>query len=121
LDAVAASAVTVKLQEQLLAQEREMESRESTIIMWEDGLVAFRCALGEACIEHDVERAQAESVLWDFLAWEHTSSSQSKQLHHLSRTSKERWILLCLQEMDLEVQEVILAEEQAHGLHPFNG
>jgi hypothetical protein len=34
---------------------------------------------------------------------------------------EEHQILLCLQEMDLEVQEVILVEEQAHGLHPPNG
>jgi hypothetical protein len=30
-------------------------------------------------------------------------------------------MLLCLQEMDLEVREVILAEEQACGMHPLDG
>jgi hypothetical protein len=34
---------------------------------------------------------------------------------------EELQIFLCLQEMDLEVQEAILAEEQVHGLHRFNG
>jgi hypothetical protein len=34
---------------------------------------------------------------------------------------EECQIHLCLQVTDLEVQEVILAEEQAHSLHPVNG
>jgi hypothetical protein len=34
---------------------------------------------------------------------------------------EERHILLCLLEMDLEVQEAMLVEEQARGLHPFDG
>jgi hypothetical protein len=34
---------------------------------------------------------------------------------------EERHILLCLLEMDLEVQEAMLVEEQVRGLHPFDG
>jgi hypothetical protein len=30
-------------------------------------------------------------------------------------------ILFCLQEMDLDVQEMILAEDQERGLHPTDG
>jgi hypothetical protein len=38
--------VIVELQEQLLAQERELDSREGTIVTWEEGLIAFTRALG---------------------------------------------------------------------------
>jgi hypothetical protein len=34
---------------------------------------------------------------------------------------EEHQILLCLQEVDLEVQEAILADEQARGQHPPDG
>jgi hypothetical protein len=34
---------------------------------------------------------------------------------------EERQIILSLQEMDLEVREAKLVEEQARGLHPFDG
>jgi hypothetical protein len=50
-----------------------------------------------------------------------TFSSQSKQLISLSWALEERQILLCLQELDLEVQEAMLAEEQVHDLHPHDG
>jgi hypothetical protein len=50
---VATSAVTIELREQLLARERELESREGAITAWEDGLVAFECALGRVRMEHD--------------------------------------------------------------------
>jgi hypothetical protein len=49
-----------------------------------------------------------------------TSSSRSKQFIGLNRTLEECQILLCLQDTDLEVQEVILAEEQERDLHPPN-
>jgi hypothetical protein len=38
--------------------EKELNSRDSTIVAWEDG----QHALGRACMEHDVERAQIETV-----------------------------------------------------------
>jgi hypothetical protein len=46
-----------EMQEQLLTREREMDSKEGTIIAWEDGLVSSEHALGRACVEHDTERA----------------------------------------------------------------
>jgi hypothetical protein len=52
----------VELQEQLLARERELESREGAISTWEDGLAAFECALGRAHIERDASRVQAEAT-----------------------------------------------------------
>jgi hypothetical protein len=39
----------------------------------------------------------------------------------LNWTLDECQMLLCLQETDLEVREVILAEEQACGMHPLDG
>jgi hypothetical protein len=53
---VATWAVAVELREQLLAQERELDSREGTISMWENGLAASKRALGRVHMEHDVRR-----------------------------------------------------------------
>jgi hypothetical protein len=47
---------------QLLAQEKEQDSREGTIVAWEEGLVASELALGRACMEHNMERTQAEAI-----------------------------------------------------------
>jgi hypothetical protein len=41
--------VIVELEEQLIAQEREMDSQEDAIVMWEEGLVALACARGGEC------------------------------------------------------------------------
>jgi hypothetical protein len=51
--AVATSAVVGELRGQLLAWERELDSREGAISVWEDGLVASECTLGRACVDHD--------------------------------------------------------------------
>jgi hypothetical protein len=53
---VATWAVAVELREQLLARERELDSREGTISMWENGLAASKRALGRVRMEHDVRR-----------------------------------------------------------------
>jgi hypothetical protein len=45
------STVAIELEEQLLAQERELNSREGAIAAWEDGLEAFGRALKKACTE----------------------------------------------------------------------
>jgi hypothetical protein len=50
---VATSAAAVELQEQLLAWERELESREGAVAAWVDGLVAFERALRRVCMEHE--------------------------------------------------------------------
>jgi hypothetical protein len=39
-------AVTIELQGQHLAWERELDSRESAIVMWEEGLAAFAHTFG---------------------------------------------------------------------------
>jgi hypothetical protein len=83
---VAASAAAVKWLEQLLAQEMELDSREGTITTWDDGLVPFACALGDARMECDAKRVQAMAVQQYFLARTRASCSRSKQLHHLSQT-----------------------------------
>jgi hypothetical protein len=85
------------------AWERELESREGTIAAWEGGLAAFERALGRVCMERDTSRIKAEAAQQDYLARTRAFSSQSKQLIILSRILQERQILLCLQEMDLEV------------------
>jgi hypothetical protein len=55
LDVVVASAMVVELQEQLLALERELGSREGTFMGWEDGMLFFECTLGRARTEVDTE------------------------------------------------------------------
>jgi hypothetical protein len=45
----------IELQEQVLVRERELDNREGAITMWEDGLVAFECALGRACTEREAK------------------------------------------------------------------
>jgi hypothetical protein len=65
---VSASAAAIKWLEQLLAQEKELDSREGAITTWEDGLVAFACALGDARMECDAKRVQAVAVQQYFLA-----------------------------------------------------
>jgi hypothetical protein len=70
--------VAAELQGQLLAQERELDSREGAIIMWEDGLAAFECALGEVHTEHDDSRVRAEAVQQDFFAQARASSSRPR-------------------------------------------
>jgi hypothetical protein len=50
------STVVVKLREQLLAKERELKSREDVVMMWEDDLAAFECALGRVLLERNAKR-----------------------------------------------------------------
>jgi hypothetical protein len=113
--------VAVELQGQLLARERELDSREGVVVMWEEGLAAFACMLGEVCVECNACHVCASAVQWDFFAQVHASSSRSKQLTDLARMLEERQILLSLQEMDLEVREAILAEELERNLHSSDG
>jgi hypothetical protein len=114
-------AVTAELQEHLLAQERELDSREGAIVMWEEGFVAFAHTLGEVHAECDASSARADVIQWDFFTQAHASSSQSDQLTDLGRTMEECQILLFLQEIDLEVLEVILVEELERSPHPTDG
>jgi hypothetical protein len=62
------SVMAIELQEQLLAQEGELDSREVTLIAWEDGLVVFECALGRVFMECDTECERAKAVWQDYRA-----------------------------------------------------
>jgi hypothetical protein len=54
--------VAIQLREQLLAGERELESREGAIAAWEDGLAVFEHTLGRVCTEHNASHVQAEAA-----------------------------------------------------------
>jgi hypothetical protein len=58
---VVTSTVMEELQEQLLALEDELNSREGVIVAWEDGFAASERVLGKACMERDAECTQAEA------------------------------------------------------------
>jgi hypothetical protein len=47
--------VTVELQGQFLASERELDSWERVLMAWEDGLAASEQTLGRVCMECDGE------------------------------------------------------------------
>jgi hypothetical protein len=66
-------------------------------------LAVFECALGRVHTERDTHHVQAEAAQQYYFARTHAFTSRSKQLISLSQTMEEREILLCLQEMDLEV------------------
>jgi hypothetical protein len=70
--------VTIELQGQLLARERELDSREGAMVMWEEGLAALACTLGEERTECDVCCVCADAIQWDFFAQACASSSMSK-------------------------------------------
>jgi flavoprotein len=104
-------AVADELREQLLAQERELDSRKCTIATWDYGLVASECALGRTCMERDTVCAQAEATWQDYYARLRASTSSSKHSINFNQMMEEHQILLSLQEIDLEVHEEKLAEE----------
>jgi hypothetical protein len=68
-----------------------------------------------------VTHARVDAVRQDYSAQVRASRSQSGWLIALSRMLEECATLLYLQEIDLEVSEVILAEELERGLHPPDG
>jgi hypothetical protein len=70
--------------------------------------------LNIACTEVEAARQEYRARL-------HASSSSSKHSIKSNQMLVERQILLSLQETYMEVHEVKLAEEQARGLHPFDG
>jgi hypothetical protein len=57
--------ISIELQEQLLAQERELDSREGALVALESDLATSECSLGRACIERDTEGAHAEAIMQD--------------------------------------------------------
>jgi hypothetical protein len=67
-------------------------------------------------MERDASRAHAATGKQDVFSQARVSSSRSKQLIDLVRILEERKMLLCMQEMDLEVRKAILVKEQECGL-----
>jgi hypothetical protein len=64
--------------------------------VWEDGLAASESALGRACMERDVECAQAEAAWQDYLARICAFTSSSKHSINFSWMLKLCQILLSL-------------------------
>jgi hypothetical protein len=97
----------------------ELDSREGTIIVWAESLMAFTHVIREARAGRDASCAQAGFIQRDYLAHMSASYSQSERHKALRRTLDERATLLGLQEMDLGLHEAILAKELERGLcHP---
>jgi hypothetical protein len=69
--------VLVKLQEQLLAREWELNSHEGTVVAWEESLVAFTHTLMEARAGHDAICAHMDAIRCHYLTQVSVSSSQS--------------------------------------------
>jgi hypothetical protein len=67
--------VTVELQGQLLAWDRELDSREGAIVTMEKGLVPVAHELEKVPVECDANRARADAIQWDFFTHVHASSS----------------------------------------------
>jgi hypothetical protein len=105
------SVVAEELREQLLIRERELDSRESTIAALEDGLATSEHTLGRECMERDTACTQAEAARQDYRARLCASTSSSKHSINFYRMLQERQRLVSLQETDLEVREMKLAEE----------
>jgi hypothetical protein len=57
---------------------RELDSREGTIVTWDDGLVTFERSLRQVHVEQDASHVQAEAVQRDFSAQARASNSRSK-------------------------------------------
>jgi hypothetical protein len=54
--------VIVELQKPLLAQERELDSQEATVVAWEESLMAFARALGQVSVERDASHTRAATT-----------------------------------------------------------
>jgi hypothetical protein len=78
--------------------------------------MAFACALEEALVGHDSSCTHAGVGRWDYLTQVRASSSQFKWHKALHQMLDEPVTLLGLQEMDVGVCKVILAEELERGL-----
>jgi hypothetical protein len=115
------SAMVSVLQEQLLTRERELNSQENGLMSLEDDLVAIECALGRVCMECDAECDQDEAVQRDYPAKMRASTTSCQHSLDFDRVLRGCQFILNMQEMNLEWQEVMLAEEQARGLHSFDG
>jgi hypothetical protein len=54
--------MAIELQEQLPARERDLDSRECILMVWEDGLAASEHALGKVRMECDGECDRTEAI-----------------------------------------------------------
>jgi hypothetical protein len=72
---------------------------------------AFTRTLGETRAGRDASCTHVGAAQRDYLTLVSTSSSQFERHKALYRTLDDQGTLLGMQEMDLEVREVILAEE----------
>jgi hypothetical protein len=103
--------MVVELQEQLHAQERELDSREGALLEQEDGMLAFECALGRVRMEYNVECNWVEVVRRDYRARIHTFMTGCRHSFNFDRVLEGRRFLLSMQETDLEWREEKLVEE----------
>jgi hypothetical protein len=60
--------MAIELQDQLVVRERELDTREGTLMTRENGSVASECTIGRACAESDVEFTRAEAIRQDHRA-----------------------------------------------------
>jgi hypothetical protein len=86
---VAVVVVAAELQEHLHARERELDSREGIVAMWEDALAGSERTLGRVCVERDAECIHAEATQQDYNAKTRASSSMSKHSINLNRMLEE--------------------------------
>jgi hypothetical protein len=77
--------VITELQEQLLAWDRGLDSRDGAIIAWEERVIAFALSLGEVSAERDASCARVDAVWRDFSTKVCASHSRFGQLTALSR------------------------------------
>jgi hypothetical protein len=115
------SAMVAELQEQLLVQEREVDSQENALMAREDDLVATERSRGKAHMECYTECDRAEAIWRDYWARMHTSTAGCWHSLDFDRVLRGRHFILTVRETDLEWQEEKLAEEQVQGLYSFDG
>jgi hypothetical protein len=88
--------VVVELRGQLLARERELDSKECAIIAWEDSLAASECALGRARVECNAKCDRVEDVRQDYQARIHAFMVGCRRSFNIDRILEEHRILLSL-------------------------
>jgi hypothetical protein len=92
-----------ELQVQILARERELDSREGAITTWEDGLAASQRTHGRPCMECNDEHAQAKVVWQNSLIRMHAFTFNSKHSINFNRMLEESQIFLSPHKIDLEL------------------
>jgi hypothetical protein len=75
----------IKLREQLLARERELDERENTLVTRENDVVAAERVLGRAHMECDAEHDRVKDVQQDYQARLHASTASQLCLLEFDR------------------------------------